>query len=489
MDIRKLANCTGGAILLLFGVIKLISSLGSETLLLQPEPVTGLSLRYFLMFAGLFEIGAGAWVVFSSQGLESVKKSLLAGFCFAFIAYRLLLWKSGFHGWCPCLGSLAQWFPWLSTHMKGLSDSALVLLLVALIVSLFFQSAKSKEGGQHQKTKLPQTVLCLLLLLLSAQVYASDGVRIEGKMVKKIYRDGKSVASYISPFTLEWNGSKLLIEQTASEDQGGFLRSELFCDGKVITSLQVIPVTPSKNSQVSNKNQSMVVTNHIDIHYGSEPTPNIWKSRFLWFVLADTNRSDMAVKSNLCLIKYDQDTEYFIKNYTIDSVQSPDGKMMWALNSDGTIPIGGTNHLSIGGPFPSMIIKMASETVTGEVAKVSQLTRGAGDGAPVITWTLEVIVDLVSSLEPDTVVGFIFPPGEAIVNDYRILADGEPTSYLSKGKLIAPTSQDIKDIRNDILRGRHRLGLHWGNALLILAVLFLPLLFWIGITKRKQNKQ
>jgi hypothetical protein len=236
------------------------------------------------------------------------------------------------------------------------------------------------------------------------------------------------------------------------------------------------------------KPPKIVVTNRIDIKYGSLPALDIFQTRFLWFTLIDTNRSDDEVKLNLCLLKYDQDVAYFLQNYTLLPGQEVDSKRMWTLNSNGTIPVGTNQHLQVAGPFPCMTLELATNS-SGTVAKATQLTWDVSKNAPKVTWTLAVEVATRAKLMADANIGFVHPPGAAFVDDYRLLADGHPTSYLSESNLLALQSFALRDVRMDMLRGMQQLGFSWRTGFAILFALLFPIMLWQLIKKEKRSTQ
>lgn len=537
--IRPLALRMAGVVLLVFGLIKIISSFGEERVLLQLDPVVGVALWKLLLAAGLVEVAAG-YCLYKSVGPAGGRTAALGGFCLAFSVYRFEIWSSGFHGWCPCLGSVGEWFPWLSNHVTTVSDTAFSLLWAAFLTNLIpalFNSWSQKFGRVGKRGKLGQSVtgLSLFVLLFSAlhlnaatetqqqNSHRVGGARIEGNLVMSFYQGGKNVGSYTEPFVVEQKGSEWRINQMASIIQGGFYRKSECSDGTNLISLRVISYVGETNqvsfqkksadAPVSLTNQlaaltnqlagstnqigkltppakpsKIVVTNRIDINYGSLPALDIFQTRFLWFVLVSTNHSDEEVKSNLCLLKYDQDVPYFLKNYTILPGQEVDSKRMWTLNSDGTIPVGTNEHLHIAGPFPVMDFELATNS-TGAVAKATQMTWDVNKNAPKVTWTLAVEVTARTNLMTDANIGFVHPPGAAFVDDYRLLADGHPTRYLSESNLLGLQSFALRDVRMDMLRGMHQLGFSWRTGLAILFALLFPLMLWQLIKKEKQTAQ
>lgn len=155
MNARSLPSCedlssrteshfhrSAAAILLLTAAAKVISALGSQTILEKADPIFWiLKNRELLLLVGALETGV-AVLLFSKASL-SLKRGSLIWLCVNFLLYRMGLWITGAPATCKCMGDLAD--------RIGLSDSQASWVMLGILGyllggSLFFLR-RSRSGS------------------------------------------------------------------------------------------------------------------------------------------------------------------------------------------------------------------------------------------------------------------------------------------------------------------------------------------------------
>lgn len=120
-----------GAILLVTGVAKAVSAVGSSEALKMSDPVLGISFRQLLVLAGIAELAVGTICLFMAK--QNLCLSLIAWLATSLTAYRAGLWSLGWHHPCPCLGSLMA-----ALHLAPqTADTAMKVVLAGLLIGSY----------------------------------------------------------------------------------------------------------------------------------------------------------------------------------------------------------------------------------------------------------------------------------------------------------------------------------------------------------------
>ena len=113
-----------------FGAVKLIGSFGQAPILFLKDQLIGAQFMHLYLSVGTLEVCAGAMgLLFLSNRANA---AMILWFALSFLSYRFLSFTMGVNQFCPCLGSIASWFPFLERQQNGLALSAAIwLFLVA----------------------------------------------------------------------------------------------------------------------------------------------------------------------------------------------------------------------------------------------------------------------------------------------------------------------------------------------------------------------
>ncbi|SRR6266536_4832447 len=115
---------TASVLFVFTGFAKVLSALGEARILAQHDPIFDfLTNRQLIFVAGAMELSVGA-LIFSWPKILP-RLCLVAWVSTLFLAYRTGLLAIGYHGSCPCLGTVADF-----TH---LSPKAIDLVLKAIL--------------------------------------------------------------------------------------------------------------------------------------------------------------------------------------------------------------------------------------------------------------------------------------------------------------------------------------------------------------------
>jgi hypothetical protein len=115
-----------GALLLFTGLAKVLSADGDTMILLQADPIFGVSIKSLLYAAGALECVVGCVCLFSGSNIVSLK--ILSWLTANLVTYRLGLVAMGYRKPCECLGNL--------TGRLHLSLSGSNMLMTAVLVYL-----------------------------------------------------------------------------------------------------------------------------------------------------------------------------------------------------------------------------------------------------------------------------------------------------------------------------------------------------------------
>lgn len=114
--------------LVAIGVVKLISWLSDHRILDATDPIIGLKYRYIYPPIAVVELAVGLRVM--RMRTVSIKSRVLLltwlGACFA--CYRTAAYLVGYHGPCPCLGSVFDLWPVVARKQDSLLIGLIVLL-------------------------------------------------------------------------------------------------------------------------------------------------------------------------------------------------------------------------------------------------------------------------------------------------------------------------------------------------------------------------
>lgn len=121
---------SAAAILLLTGIAKIYSAIGTGEILLYPDPIFGLKFKDLFLFVGCIEIVVSVFCMILNGIIE--RALLIIWLCFCFIIYRLGSFTMGYHKPCKCLGDIAS--------RLNISDSSADL---AMIIILFYLTVGS----------------------------------------------------------------------------------------------------------------------------------------------------------------------------------------------------------------------------------------------------------------------------------------------------------------------------------------------------------
>lgn len=121
--------------LLLTATGKLLMALGNARPLDMPSPIIGfLSNRELISLAAGSEVAIAILILSNLTGLR-LALGAVAVLATVFVGYRLMLWLTGFHGYCDCLGNITDS---LNLRPEQADRIALGMLLYFLVGSCTF---------------------------------------------------------------------------------------------------------------------------------------------------------------------------------------------------------------------------------------------------------------------------------------------------------------------------------------------------------------
>jgi hypothetical protein len=110
---------------------KLLGLIHPAPLLFQPDGVVGVQIIYVVAAACLAELLLCALIAFAEPVWHL---SALAAWAVVVVGYRIAAASVGGH--CPCLGNVAQWWPWLGRHEGPLLTTVVCWLLITSVAQL-----------------------------------------------------------------------------------------------------------------------------------------------------------------------------------------------------------------------------------------------------------------------------------------------------------------------------------------------------------------
>jgi len=140
---------SAGILLVLTGLAKVISGLGSAQILKYPDPIFNMKFKYVFLYVGLLELFLGSFCIFS-KNLRS-QTMLLAYFATCVFIYRIGLHVVGFRKFCSCLGNLTD-----ALHIPPqTANTAMKIVLAYLMTGSYCLLLWS--WGQKDKTAVALT--------------------------------------------------------------------------------------------------------------------------------------------------------------------------------------------------------------------------------------------------------------------------------------------------------------------------------------------
>lgn len=134
---------SSAVILLLTAAAKFASSFGHDKILLEYDPVLGFQFR--TLFWLVASVESGVAVTCFRSGRTWLSTGLVAWLATSFVAYRLAMWKIGYHKPCGCLGNLTGALHISPEAADTIMKVILAYLLVGSYAGLFWLR------GQHRK--------------------------------------------------------------------------------------------------------------------------------------------------------------------------------------------------------------------------------------------------------------------------------------------------------------------------------------------------
>lgn len=124
-----------GVLLLVTAAAKLISSLGTAHALEVDDPLMGIPYRFIFLVGGVLELAVGLMCFSKNVKLASL---LVAWLATNFLLYRVGLIMIHYHGFCPCLGSLAGQIHLSTRTYNELMMVVFLYLFVGSYLAAFF---------------------------------------------------------------------------------------------------------------------------------------------------------------------------------------------------------------------------------------------------------------------------------------------------------------------------------------------------------------
>jgi len=137
-------TCSAGCLLLVTGIAKLTSSLGSARVLAASDPILAVRFRYVFVAVGLCEVMVAAICLLKRPLLFQV--SLVAWISSGFLAYRIGLIWIGYQMPCRCLGTLTSAIHVPPEIADVIMKVILAYLLIGSYTALFWFWWQRKKG-------------------------------------------------------------------------------------------------------------------------------------------------------------------------------------------------------------------------------------------------------------------------------------------------------------------------------------------------------
>ena len=141
---HRFISLTGGLILGITGVAKIVSVFGTQMMLVQQDPLFGISFRHLLLLVGITELIIASLCLFTNKPKRNAL--LIAWMSTSFVVYRLGLWAMNWKRPCHCLGNLTD-----ALHISPeMADTFMKIILAYLLVSSYaslFWLWRQKRGS------------------------------------------------------------------------------------------------------------------------------------------------------------------------------------------------------------------------------------------------------------------------------------------------------------------------------------------------------
>lgn len=134
---------SGAILLLLTATAKLVSAFGHSRILLDTDPIFGISFKSLFLLCGSTEMGIAFVCLFYHKLL--LRTFLLAWLAVCFLAYRIGLHWIGYQKSCKCLGDVTDALNISPQTADIAMKTVLVYLLTGSCGILFFQSLKTRK--------------------------------------------------------------------------------------------------------------------------------------------------------------------------------------------------------------------------------------------------------------------------------------------------------------------------------------------------------
>jgi hypothetical protein len=149
---------TAGVILGITAIAKIISVFGTQMMLLQSDPLIGISFRHLLLLAGLVELVIACLCLFTNK--RKLNTILIAWISTSFLVYRVGLWQMNWQRPCHCLGNLSD-----ALHISPeTADTAMKIILGYLLLGsyatlfwLWLQNRKTSLSKSSKETSISAT--------------------------------------------------------------------------------------------------------------------------------------------------------------------------------------------------------------------------------------------------------------------------------------------------------------------------------------------
>jgi len=129
-------NISASFILLVTGLAKIWSSFGPKGILMELDPVTGISFGWLLLLVGLIELLlSGICYYYRARLLPCF---LVGWLSLNFLLYRIALLSMGWHRPCNCLGNFTDAIHLTPELADTLMRYILAYLLIGIGIALYF---------------------------------------------------------------------------------------------------------------------------------------------------------------------------------------------------------------------------------------------------------------------------------------------------------------------------------------------------------------
>lgn len=131
--VRWFAVLSGG-ILLITGLAKITSALGTVRALQLTDPIFGVTFAHLILAVGILELIVSMVCIFGKR--IKVQLGLIAWLATSFLLYRFGLFWVGYHGHCSCLGNFTDDLPISPQMAETLLKGILLFLLIGSYITV-----------------------------------------------------------------------------------------------------------------------------------------------------------------------------------------------------------------------------------------------------------------------------------------------------------------------------------------------------------------